>query len=204
MFGASNLTKQLIGQVYELKVLKPGLPVRLQFDQVTQTLSFEKPQDDGGSRIQHYEVHIRESDTWYILLTIGVKYLSSDPNIPEKIFGRLSGQFCVRVYSCNLSGVGDFSEIAVNLIGDIPFHPKLEHEIPEHHFVNKHLTWLAEYFFLSDHGDVPKTWRTIKKCKQIALSDLRSRFSRNLTRCITVTDTGGENNGSTVSGLIFM
>ena len=199
MFGASNQTKQLIGQVYELKVLPPGPPVGLQFDEVNQQLSFQKPTQDGGSRIQVYEVHVKHENSWFLLLSIEVKYLSSEPEIKEKIFGRLGGQYFLRVYSRNLSGLGEFSEISVNLAGDLPFHPKLEHELPEDHFSKENLTWLAEYFFLSEHGDAPKTWRTIKKCKQIALSDIRSRFCRDIHRCITVTDTGGENNGSTVS-----
>jgi hypothetical protein len=202
-FGASNVTIQIVGQVFELKVLKPGPPCRVHFEQESQALTFDEPNLDGGSRIQCYEVQIKELDTWYILLRIGVQNLSSKPKIPDKMFGRLGGEFCLRVYSCNLAGLGDFCEISVNLDGDLPFLPKSEHEIPENHFVTQNLTWLAEFFFLSNHGDVPKTWRTITKCKQIGISDICTRFSRNINRCIAVTDTGGENAGSTVRYILI-
>ena len=131
------------------------------FDESSQKLSFEQPEQDGGSRIQMYEMHV---GTWYLLLCIGVKYLSAEPNIPEKMFGRLSGQHRLRVYSHNLAGLGDFSEIEADLTGDMPFYPKPVNELSDDHFSIKNLTWLAEYFFISDHSDAPKTWRTIKKC----------------------------------------
>ena len=200
-FGASNHTIQIVGQVYELRVLKSGPPINLHFNYEKQTILFQRPKIDGGSRVQRYEVHIREveTETWYILLIIEVQYLSSEPKIPEKIFGRMSGIFMLRVYSCNLVGVGDFGEILVDLNGEVAFLPKVENLIPENHFVMKNLTCLLEYFFLSDHGDMPKTWRSIRKCKQVALSDIKSKFSRNVIRCITITDTGGENSGSSVS-----
>ena len=92
--------------------------------------------------------------------------------------------------------------LSINLNGEQVFKPKIENELSEDHFSLKHLTWLSEYFFISDHGDVPKTWRTINKCKQILLADVQSRFSRVISRCVMVTDTGGENGGSTVSILI--
>ena len=44
-----------------------------------------------------------------------------------------------------------------------------------------------------------QNWKTIQKCKEIALLDLRERFCREITRLISISDTGGENNGSTVS-----
>ena len=187
-----------------MRVLVPSAPLRLLWDPNTNQLSFEPPEQDGGSRIQLYEVHVMHQGTWYLLVCIEVKYLSSVPVIPENIFGRLSGQYCLRVYSRNLAGVGDYSETLVNLTGDIPFHPKSVNELSEDHFVQKNRTWLAEFFFISDHGDAPKTWKTVKKCKQIAISDLRERFARDFRRCITVTDTGGENNGSTVSAAIML
>ena len=199
MYGASNLTKQLVGQVCELKVLPPGPPEDLHFDPETQKVSFTKPHNNGGSRIQLYEVHIQLVTTWYLLTTVDVGYLSGEPNIPEKIFGRIGGQFSMRVYSRNLSGLGPYSGISISLNGNLPFNPKIEHELSEDHFTLKNLTWLAEFFFISDHGDMPKTWRSIIKCKQILLAEIRMRFLRDITRCIMVTDTGGENGGSTVS-----
>ena len=44
-----------------------------------------------------------------------------------------------------------------------------------------------------------QNWRTIQHCKAIALSDLRTRFDRSINRVISISDTGGENNGSSVS-----
>ena len=117
MYVASNQTIQLLGQVLELKVLPSGPPVKLEFDEVNQKFSFDEPLDNGGSRIQVYEIHISQSDCWFYLLSIKVMYLSSIPAIPEELFGRLGGQFKLRVYSRNLSGVGDYSEIIVNLAG---------------------------------------------------------------------------------------
>ena len=199
LYGASNQTIQLVGQVFQMTVLPPGPPLNLEFDCTSQRLSFNKPGQDGGSRIQGYEIHIRLLGTWYHLSKVEVKYLSSDPNIPVNLFGRLGGNYLIRVYSRNLSGLGESAETIVQISGDLPFCPKLENELPQDHFVRKNMTWLAEYFFFSDHGDSPKTWKTITKCKQMGLADLQTRFSRQFTRCITVTDTGGENYGSSVS-----
>ena len=51
MYGASNVTKQLIGQIFELRVILPSAPISVSFDIVSQTITFEKPLLDGGSRI---------------------------------------------------------------------------------------------------------------------------------------------------------
>ena len=201
LYGASHQTIQLVGQVYELRVLPPGPPLNLVFHQTDQKLSFEAPKMNGGSRIQLYEVHVMYESIWYHLLSVDVKYLSHDPSIPVNMFGRLGGLYNVRVYSRNLSCVGEFAEIVVELSGDLPFCPKLKHHIPPDHYDRKNLTCLSEYFYFSDHSDAPKNWKTITKCKQISLHDLQSRLSRDIKRCITVTDTGGENSGSTVSNI---
>ena len=55
-------------------------------------------------------------------------------------------------------------------------------------FYNLHLN-LIPYFL--------QNWKTVLKCKEIALQDIQYRFNRNLTRVICISDTGGENNGST-------
>ena len=201
MYGASQMTKQLIGQVLEMTVKPPSAPLSLSYDPTNHNISFEKPSLDGGSRIQCFEVHIKPDgcNTWYLFKQIEVKYLSSDPVIPDNLFGRLGGTFHLRVYSKNLSGLGAASDLTVDLGGDLPFRPKLENELTANHFEEKYVTFLVEYFFFSDHSDAPKDWRTITECKKIALADIRVRFSRDIKRLITVTDTGGENNGSTVS-----
>jgi hypothetical protein len=41
-----------------------------------------------------------------------------------------------------------------------------------------------------------QNWKTIQKCKDMALKDLKNL--RDIKRVICVSDTGGENNGSTV------
>ena len=75
MYGASNVTKQLIGQIFEIKVKPPSEPTLVSFDIVSQKILFEKPLLDGGSRIQNYEIHIKSDsgDTWYFLKLISVK-----------------------------------------------------------------------------------------------------------------------------------
>ena len=42
-----------------------------------------------------------------------------------------------------------------------------------------------------------QNWKTIQKCKEMALKDLKKL--RDIKRVICVSDTGGENNGSTVT-----
>ena len=90
-FGASNVTIHLIGQIMELKVLAPSPPTLLDFDQHNQLLTFSKPDLDGGSNIQYYEVHIMAEDdeSWFLLRTISFKMLSQNPDIPSSVFGRL-------------------------------------------------------------------------------------------------------------------
>ena len=81
-FGASNVTIQLIGQIFELKVLPPSPPTLLAFNFVDQVLTFSKPDEDGGSNIQCYEIHLEteaESDSWFFLRSVGVKKLSQEP-----------------------------------------------------------------------------------------------------------------------------
>ena len=92
-FGASNLTMQLVGQVCEMKMLPPGPPQNVHFDEESQKITFNQPVNNGGSRIQSYEIHIQEDAIWYLLTTIDVGYLSAVPCISDKIFGRLGGQF---------------------------------------------------------------------------------------------------------------
>ena len=100
-FWALNITTQLIGQVYEIKVNIPSEPVNLSYITNTKSIHFEKPKFDGGSRIQQYEIHIKteKTDIWYLYQTVNVKTLSSDPQIPENIFGRLGGTFTLRDYA---------------------------------------------------------------------------------------------------------
>ena len=67
-----------------------------------------------------YQVHIQDSitDDWLLLLTIPVKPLSADPDIPEKILlGNLTGVFLIRVAARNLSGLGATSSLTVVVEG---------------------------------------------------------------------------------------
>jgi hypothetical protein len=155
-FGASNVTIQLIGQVYELLMLPPSCPTNLSF--IQESLTFSKPNLDGGSNIQCYEIHIRDmpSETWYFYRKVDVRYLSQEPDIPTNIFGRLSGVFQVRIHARNLCGLGEGSELSVEVGGDLPFMPKERDEISAETFLQKYNTFLAEFFFCSDHNDSPK------------------------------------------------
>ena len=157
-FGASNVTIQLVGQVFELRVLPPSSPNWLCFDQEKKSITFSKPELDGGSNIQSYEIHLKlvAEDTWFLFKTVKVKNLSQDPDIPPDLFGRLSGVFQLRVYARNLCGLGGFSDILVEVDGDLPFRPQEYSEVLEDSFSLKYCTFYAEYFFFSDHNDAPK------------------------------------------------
>ena len=157
-FGASNVTIQLIGQVYELRVLPPTSPTLLSYQEGGNNLLFSKPKLDGGSNIQCYEIHLKSvnEDTWYLLRSVGVQHLSQEPQIPVQLFGRLGGDFLVRVFARNLSGLGAFAEIAVKLHGDLPFLTQEYDEVSNDQSALKYCTFYAEFFFLSDHNDSPK------------------------------------------------
>ena len=83
------------------------------------TFSFTTPQYLGGSNILRYEVDIQDptSGVWYMFSHINVKYLSSEPELPDKPFGELGGEYKFRVYSVNLTGRGDFAEQIIELTG---------------------------------------------------------------------------------------
>ena len=157
-FGSSNVTIQLIGQIMELKVVAPSPPTLVAFDCTKQQLTFSKPAQDGGSNIQSYEVHLKSEndDQWYLFKTVNAKMLSQEPDIPDSIFGRLSGNFSIRILARNLCCLSLPAEIAVVLTGDLPFSPQTEHEMTAGHFEENHATFYREYYFFSDHGDAPK------------------------------------------------
>ena len=69
---------------------------------------------------------------------------------------RLSGVFQVRIHARNLCGLGEGSELSVEVGGDLPFMPKERDEISAETFLQKYATFLAEFFFCSDHNDSPK------------------------------------------------
>ena len=157
-FGASNISIQLIGQVYEMRVLPPSSPTLLCYNVTYNSLTFSKPNLDGGSNIQSYEIHLQpeNTDIWYLYKTVNVRNLSQEPEIPSNLFGRLSGVLNVRVFARNLSGLGLSSEISVRLQGDLPFLPDSQAEISSDRFALKYATFYAEFFFFSDHNDAPK------------------------------------------------
>ena len=100
-FGASNVTIQLIGQVYELRVLPSSSPNLLSFLPGENSLKFSKSNIDGGSNLQLYEIHFQplNEETWYFFKSVSVKYLSQEPQIPPNIFGRL-GAVVVSKFVC--------------------------------------------------------------------------------------------------------
>ena len=157
-FGAGNVTIQLIGQIFEMKVLPPSQPTSVSFDDVKQRLSFSSPDYDGGSRIQFFEIHIKSefSSTWQMLSRIEVLKLSPEPDIPSNIFGRLGGRFMVRIFARSLIGLGAFAEIDLLLGGDLPLMGHTEGEISASHYELSHATFYVEHFFFSDHYDAPK------------------------------------------------
>ena len=50
--------------------------------------------------------------------------------------------------------------------------------------------------FISNHGDAPKDWRSIRKAYQLGIDNVRTFHGRTFKRSIHVTDTGGENWGT--------
>ena len=163
-FGASNKTIQLIGQIFELKVLPSSAPTLLSFDQTNQILSFSKPYQDGGSNIQDYKLHIKSTDEecWFLHSTVKVKYLSQEPDVPNNLFGRLLGSYQIIIFACNLSGLGLPAEMSVMLTGDLPYFPPVDRDVTDSDFDLHHSTFFVEYFFFSDHNDAPKVMQCSK------------------------------------------
>ena len=233
----------MVGQVWELTVSPPSSPTLAHFNAAEANLTFSKPELDGGSNIQCYEAHIKpqNDEIWYHFQSVNVKYLSQEPVSPVT-FGRLSGVFLLRVFARNFCGLGAFTETTVNLQGDLPFQKEDYSEVFTNSFKQNYCTFLAEFFFLSDHNDMPKVnliqilvihmvlnsavlcsqisrnlvhkiplkgdnnlkvflqnWKTISKCKELALAELERIYGRQIKRVISISDTGGENNGSVVS-----
>ena len=64
-------------------------------------------------------VHVKEdnSDAWYFLSNISVKYLSPDPDIPENLLKGLGGSLTLRVCGVNQAGCGDCAEHFWNILG---------------------------------------------------------------------------------------
>ena len=56
-----------------------------------------------------------------------------------------------------MCGLGEGSELSVEVGGDLPFMPNKERdEISAETFLQKYATFLTEFFFCSDHNDSPK------------------------------------------------
>ena len=156
-FGASNTTIQLVGQVYELRVVPPSSPTLVSFNHDEKSITFSKPVLDGGSNVQSYEVHMKPQNdlTWNHFQSVKVRNLSQEPETPV-LFGRLSGVFHVRVFARNLCGLGSFTQITLELDGDLPFLYQDYSEVLVSDLNQKYCTFFAEFFFFSDHNDAPK------------------------------------------------
>ena len=182
-----------------MTVLRPSEPQNLAAKD--ETLSFSCPKFLGGSRIQFYEVHLKEvgsggeEDAWFLFKNLSVKYLSPEPVLEDKLLHGLHGSFRIRVFAVNLAGVGEFAELSVSLTGTSKFSPTSESEIGEDHFRLKLVTFWEEIIFVSNHGDTPKDWRTIRCSYRLAIENIREFHGRSITRSLHVTDTGGENWG---------
>ena len=84
-----------------------------------------------------------------------MRNLSQEPETPV-LFGRLSGVFHVRVFARNLCGLGSFTQITLELDGDLPFLYQDYSEVLVSDLNQKYCTFFAEFFFFSDHNDAPK------------------------------------------------
>ena len=93
--------------------------------------------------------------TWFHFQSVKVKNLSQEPETPV-LFGRLSGVYHVRVLARNLCCLGAFTQITLELEGDLPFLYQDYIEVVASDFSQKYCTFFAEFFFFSDHNDAPK------------------------------------------------
>ena len=141
------------------------------------------------------EVRQLKSQDWVQFKTVKVKYLSKEPDIPEAMFGNIKGFLVVKVVARNKSCSGAPAVLVVNLHGDCEFEQSLFSPVEETE--RTHATYWEEHIFISEHGDAPKDCSTIRKCSQLAIQSVRSR-GRPVDKLFFVTDTGGENHGSTV------
>ena len=143
--------------------MPPRAPTLISFNQNSQSLTFSGPDQNGGSNIQCYELHMKsnQGNSWFLYNRVEVKHLSQEPDIQSKTFGRLMGTHKIRVYGQNLSGLGSPAEINILLTGDLPYFPSTAAEITNERFLLHHSTFYVEYFFFSDHNDAPKVIYTI-------------------------------------------
>ena len=69
-------------------------------------------------------MHLKEDscEEWFILSTVPVKHLSSQPDIEKSVvqglLRQLKGSFGVRVLARNVSGIGEAAQLAVCLEGE--------------------------------------------------------------------------------------
>jgi len=194
-FGASNKTFPLIPIVIEMTVLPAPAPENVQLKNTQ--LFFTAPSLLSGGRLQGYEVHLSSVKEihWVCLAKINVKYLSSEPELPDNIFGDLCGDFFVRVVARNLAGLGETAEILVHLSGRAQFNPATFDSVEDESFNRQSVSFWQELLFLSDHGEIPKDWRSIRAAVLRAVSVVRNQ-GRVIERIFMVTDTGGENWGT--------
>ena len=204
-YGSSHHTIQVIPVVWEMTMFLPGPVEKLHVD--CGHLWFDPPKDDGGGRIHHYEVHLCQygSEDWRQFNNISVQHLSDRPIIPDDFLMKLTGQFSLRVAATNKAGRGTYSEV-LTVLSHNQSQPQVKviyTEIPTLNEVTEedrtHFLFNEEHIFISDHGDAPKDARTIRKCVQRSLEDIRARRCREINTTYHRTDTGGENWG--IAGL---
>ena len=186
----------MLPQVLELTAVQPSPPRNLQVQ--NKNLTFLCPEYVGGTRLQGYEVHIQpdQSDEWYLFLRIPVNSLSSDPDIPENLFGCISGTFQVRVCAETLAGVGMGEEVVATFEGEQKFESFRYCALGQNHFSRRSVTFWEEHIVLFDHGDMPKTWQSVRASTKLCLKNIEVNHNRKVERIFFVTDTGGENWGT--------
>ena len=72
------------------------------------------------------------------------------------------GNFLIKVVARNLAGLGAGKVALVNLSGGTVYNPENFEPITDDAFRRHQVNLWEEMIFISDHGEIPKDWRSIR------------------------------------------
>ena len=105
------------------------------------------------------------------------------------------GNFLIKVVARNLAGLGAGKVALVNLSGGTLYNPENFEPITDDAFRRHQVNLWEEMIFISDHGEIPKDWRSIRAAVLKTVCTVREQ-GRRVENIYLVTDTGGENWGT--------